>query len=58
MSNSDRPTDPDARSPYEHILSELNEIKALCAATNDRQWFTVVASAAAFVVAACSYAHG
>jgi hypothetical protein len=65
MSSDDRITDPDMRSPYEHVLGELNEIKALCRDTNARlesheirQWYALAASAAAFILAACSFGHG
>lgn len=29
MNDDDRPTNPDPRSPYEHILDELTDIKGL-----------------------------
>jgi hypothetical protein len=62
--NDDDKTDPDVRSPYEHVLGELNAIKALCEATHAAcvpriarlehwQLFSVVVSFAAFVFAAC-----
>lgn len=64
--SDDRITDPDARSPYEHILGELNEIKELCRLTHnsctarveavERWQFVSVASAvAAFALAACTF---
>lgn len=63
MNDDDRITDPDGRSPYECILCELNEIKALLhtngAATLGSRvrrletlaWMPVVA---ALVLAACT----
>lgn len=52
-----RDTNPDPRNPYEFILGELNEIKALCTATNRWQAVTMFASVCAFVLGACAFAR-
>lgn len=56
MNEDDRKTDPDSRSPYEHVLDELNAIKALCESTNRWQGVTMLASFCAFVLGACALA--
>ena len=60
MSNSDRPTDPDPRSPYECILSELLEIKQLlqgptghAARLSQLELLTWLPVLAALLMAAC-----
>jgi hypothetical protein len=55
MNEDDRKTDPDPRSPYECILDELITIRKLCTATNQWQAVTMMASAAAFVMASCTF---
>jgi hypothetical protein len=66
VSDSERPTDPDLHaSPYEHILHELNEIKAMVAAGSGvaarvaaletRQWIMAICVLALGAMAALGH---